>query len=463
MEGRLRQCTICGAFSAKPCSHCCSTAYCSPECEQTDWPIHKTPCSYFQNFRACRPSGSHYLGIWFPMTGDRQRPPELCWLQAEEVEKGIFEPAQTQVDLMLRVPGRPAGCSPDNSAVHVVRSNILRGRPRLPDSLHIMYLDQDKNDDGLLKVNETLPQNLASAKKKEEEEGGIQWKGPLLVYLKAGTDFDAPNMADVTLTDYRDAIDYLSYYRPALSGSLIDLVGGLTAHPDASSYGDDEYIMTRLTQKVQGVRINCVGDQLADPDGRRFVAVDVPKTHPLFETSSSDAEDEEGCSSDMLDVAHTSLGEGWVAYTYKYKHKIPRGRGGGRHRNILPYPFNDRNNHERSLADAREEEANQRNPCAEKLMRRISGDLRDLRRFPGSEEDDQSLRWAAIPKWRLPLTTGSILVVKRDQTDLKISTVRALCQLLEYRVMPLLAREQEVGKRAILDALKDKEALKGFM
>ncbi|KAK8009981.1 hypothetical protein PG990_008946 [Apiospora arundinis] len=433
MEGRLRQCTICGAFSAKPCSHCCSTAYCSPECEQTDWPIHKTPCSYLQNFRACRPSGSHYLGVWFPMTGDRQRLPELCWLQAEEVEKGIFEPAQTQVDLMLRVPGRPAGCSPDNSAVHVVRSNILRGRPRLPDSLHII--------------------------------GGGRYpvEGPLLVYLKAGTDFDAPNMADVTLTDYRDAIDYLSYYRPALSGSLIDLVGGLTAHPDASPYGDDEYIMTRLTQKVQGARINCVGDQLADPDGRRFVAVDVPKTHPLFEKSSSDEHEEEGCSSDMLDVAHTSLGEGWVAYTYKYKHKIPRGRGGGRHRNILPYPFNDRNTNERSLADARQEEANQRNPCAEKLMRRISGDLRDLRRFPGSEEDNQSLRWAAIPKWRLPLTTGSILVVKRDQTDLKISTVRALCQLLEYRVMPLLAREQEVGKRAILDALKDKEALKGFM
>lgn len=39
--------------------------------------------------------------------------------------------------------------------------------------------------------------------------------------LKQGRDFDPHLLKDVTLTSYRDAIDYLGYYRDTY-GSMID-------------------------------------------------------------------------------------------------------------------------------------------------------------------------------------------------------------------------------------------------
>jgi hypothetical protein len=51
---------------------------------------------------------------------------------------------------------------------------------------------------------------------------------------------------------YRDAIDYLGYYRDGV-GSMVD------------SIGSQAYIAKRIladrSGKVRGVRVNCVGDQ----------------------------------------------------------------------------------------------------------------------------------------------------------------------------------------------------------
>ena len=46
----------------------------------------------------------------------------------------------------------------------------------------------------------------------------------MVAYLKAGNDLDAKKMLDMTLTAYRDAIDYLGYYRETI-GSMVDFPG----------------------------------------------------------------------------------------------------------------------------------------------------------------------------------------------------------------------------------------------
>ena len=128
-----------------------------------------------------------------------------------------------------------------------MRGNILRGRPKFPDSLNIRYLDDFVTDQ--LPVNETLyggPDAVCA-----DGWGDKFWKGPIVAYLKAGNDFDAMKMTDMTLTAYRDAIDYLAYFRETV-GSMIDWPGS-QAHLSKRVMGD-------RSGKVKGVRINCCGD-----------------------------------------------------------------------------------------------------------------------------------------------------------------------------------------------------------
>ncbi|GKT54374.1 hypothetical protein ColTof4_13834 [Colletotrichum tofieldiae] len=77
------------------CTECQSTAYCSVECQQTDWRPHRLLCKQFRRMGP-RPSPSHHLVVYFPMEVDR---PTLAW------------------------------------------GNLLRGRPTNPYILHVYFLD----------------------------------------------------------------------------------------------------------------------------------------------------------------------------------------------------------------------------------------------------------------------------------------------------------------------------------
>jgi hypothetical protein len=61
-----------------------------------------------------------------------------------------------------------------------------------------------------------------------------------------------PRLIDITLTGYRDTIDYLGYYQYMLS-SMIDVVG--TAHHLGRVVFADRAV------KVKAVRISCISDQ----------------------------------------------------------------------------------------------------------------------------------------------------------------------------------------------------------
>ena len=69
--------------------------------------------------------------------------------------------------------------------------------------------------------------------------------------------------------------------------------------------------------------------------------------------------------------------------------------------------------------------------------------------------------WGKVPEYRLPNTTGSLLVVDRTKKDLDVRKVKAICGLIEERAVPLLTLEHQLGRMAVLNALTQ-ETLEGY-
>jgi hypothetical protein len=234
------------------------------------------------NFTA-RPSPKHYLAIYFPMT---TRSPCLVWVDSkeDEHEQGYFNP---ELDQLLVVPGHNRYIGRN---LLCIRGNSLRGRKTNGDTLNIWYLDADPIPNLITNqsLHGTIPTLIG------DTWGEFIWKGPLVAVMKVGSTWDPRLLMDITLTGYRDAIDYLGYYRETI-GSMIDGIG----------MGDHlaKRVLADKSGKVWGVRINCIGDQArGNPE---LVPVAVPNTHPLFNLEGDDPL----CIPDLLDWT-------WVAKAY---------------------------------------------------------------------------------------------------------------------------------------------------
>jgi hypothetical protein len=386
MEGFL-QCTICGEFSARYCITCRSAAYCSVECQQADWRPHRLLCRSFQELSAssfaARPSTSHYLAIQFPMAS---RKPRLVWVRTREVngEPGYFNP---ELDELLHVPGNNRYIG---RGLHCVRGNILRGREISLDTLNIWYIDDSTRMN--LGTNQSLHGTLPALV--GDTWGEMIWKGPIVAVMKVGTEFDPRQVRDITLTAYRDAIDYLGYFRDGY-GSMVDGIGARD--------GLSKRVMADRAGKVKGVRINCLGDQGGDTT-RQLVQVDVPKTHPLFNLESDDP----------LDILECLEWE-WVVKSYTSRRE-PSTRDGG-------------------------EQGLDQNPLVRLLLLQVSGD------------DEE---WGKIRERRLSYADGSVLVVDRGAKDLTVRAVQAVCTMIEQVVVPLVEQNQNnrrVGREKVLEAI----------
>ncbi len=388
-------CTICGTPNARRCVTCRSAIYCSVECQQTDWRPHRLLCRKFkdlstENFSS-RPSPKHYLAILFPMS---TQSPRLIWVDSQEddYERGYFN---AELDSLLHIPGHPQYIGRN---LLCVRGNRLRGRETNRDTLNIWHLDFDPIP-GLTtnqSIHGTTPTLIG------DTWGDFIWKGPLVAVLKVGHEFDPRLLTDITLTAYRDAVDYLGYYRDTM-GSMIDGIG-------AEAFLAKKILAARAT-KVMGVRINCVGDQASgQPD---MVPVLVPKTHPLFNLEGDDP----------FSIPDR-LGRAWVAKAY----------GGKPRRDCGDNPNDTQHDLE--------------NPLAQLLLLRTS--VRDG-------------KWEA-PRWH-DLQIGSILVVNRRSGHVDVDEVRALCEFIRAKVSPLMTVERALtpsGRQEVLAAITE-ESLAAFV
>ncbi|KDN60570.1 hypothetical protein CSUB01_11286 [Colletotrichum sublineola] len=170
-----RTCTIYGSSGARLCTGYASAAYCSLECQQTDWRPHRLLCKHFRRMGP-RPSPSHCLIIYFPMEVSR---PTLAWVDASlaEGEDSHYLPV---LDHLLTVPVNDRYII--GRGVQVVQGNLLRGRPTNPCTLHVYFLD-DLDIRGLVTnkaLHGTLPTLLG------DTWGETIWKGPVVAMLRNG-------------------------------------------------------------------------------------------------------------------------------------------------------------------------------------------------------------------------------------------------------------------------------------
>jgi hypothetical protein len=122
----------------------------------------------------------------------------------------------------------------------------------------------------------------------------------VIVMREDSTVMDPRLCKDITLEAYRDAIDYLGFYRDG-HGSVIDGIGARAAFA--------KRVLESKSGKTVGIRVIFARDQVS-LGGIDMAPVPVPKMHPLFNLESDDP----------LPIPEI-LGHDWVAKTY--------GRGSG--------------------------------------------------------------------------------------------------------------------------------------
>ncbi|CAF3541547.1 unnamed protein product [Fusarium graminearum] len=248
-------CTICGASEARRCVRCHSAAYCSLELQAQD------------NF-ASRPSLTHYLAIFFPM--DKKKP-SLVWVDTKKDKHEVKPYFHPVLDQLLHIPGNDGYIG---RGLRRVRGNVLRTRTSWQNTLNLWFLDPDvtpRNITTNQAIYGTIPTLIG------DTWGEFIWKGPVVAVMRKGTGYEPRHSTDITLTAYRDAIDYLGYYRDTI-GSMIE--------PGRDDHFSKRVLADRIS-KVVGVRINCLRDQINRQEPQ-LVEVAVPKTHPLFNLEGDD-------------------------------------------------------------------------------------------------------------------------------------------------------------------------------
>jgi hypothetical protein len=206
---------------------------------------------------------------------------------------------------------------------------------------------------------------------------------------------------DISLTGYRDAIDFLDYYRDGF-GSMVDGIGSKAVLATR--------ILADRARKVKGMRINCVRDQEKQA-GVDLVEVDVPKTHPLFNLEGDDPF-----------AIPDHVGYEWVAKSYE-----------GRKRAAATV------DHESDGNIARQRLAN---PLARLLL---------IQAYVHGSNTGEG--WGSINSWRQDPAIGSILIVNRREGDVTAKQVRGMCQFIEQVVTPLLTEERGCSRESRTETL----------
>ncbi|ESZ96954.1 hypothetical protein SBOR_2636 [Sclerotinia borealis F-4128] len=217
-------CTICN-LPAKDCARCRSAAYCSPTCQNLDWPLHKTLCKKF-TATPPRPSLAHKLGILFPPDSTS---PKLVWVNFVKTKfteiEGLFDVPNVSEFLTYGPSDR---FDPEQLLIEPQR--IMREQNI--DHTLAVYMRDNFGADG-----SKMTQSASSI------TGGKMthdWKGPLVILsmegqsiprtrelkiegmtvLRTSAGLAFQGSMDVTLKDLRIVLDYFLAYPYELERGL---------------------------------------------------------------------------------------------------------------------------------------------------------------------------------------------------------------------------------------------------
>ncbi len=325
---------------------------------------------------------------------DKTRP-SLVWVDTKKDKYEVEPYFHPVLDQLLHIPGNKY----IGRDLRQVQGNVLRGRPSTQDTLNLWFLDPDvppRNMTTNKAIHGTIPTLIA------DTWGEFIWKGPVVAVMRKGTGFEPRHSTDITLTAYRDAIDYLGYYRDTI-GSMIE--------PGQDDHFSKRVLADRIS-KVVGVRINCLRDQISRQEPQ-MVEVTVPKTHPLFNLEGDDP-----CDIPAL------FGMDLVAKSYSNSQS---------------------NDDEMPPAD------DLQNPLAQLLFMKIS--VKDG-------------KWVSMPNYRRHLCQGSILLVShRPKRDIRKEDIHNFCSLIEEIAVPFILKEDASGpgaKKRLLSRLEEEGTRRGM-
>ncbi|XXG94177.1 hypothetical protein Hte_000429 [Hypoxylon texense] len=236
----LSKCAVCWKEDGKACASCKSCCYCSKECQKSDWKSHKLLCHAVANEEA-RPTPSHVRAIFFP---EDKPTPELVWIRYTPEEEVNRDPGVVEMSLLQTLLMR--------NAKDLLGQTKMTWNPRLKQfssrTVEFHYRDNFYNDGS---------RPTASIHTAVEPHGPEtrRWRGPVLVLAisreEPSDDEDDDDYfggtilqyTDVTLTDFRAAIDYSLCYReqkaePDMKALLSRLgLGGIDAGSALSGEG----------------------------------------------------------------------------------------------------------------------------------------------------------------------------------------------------------------------------------
>lgn len=238
-ENQQRICSMCNEVGLRACSGCKSVSYCSIECQQTDWPVHKLLCKFQADLQP--PTERHRRGILFPAD---LTAPQFVWVSCDQRQAEEGEPAWEHSDVKPFL-----GSGNPSPLRYLVQRNVLRSRD-IGHTIEIVGRDAFLIDGSILNQSIVRVTNGVAPH---------TWKGPILALRKKGLAADPLHYDHITMSDLREVVDYFL------------------------TYGDEAVGRTDQTKrtKVKGVRISCEADQTVFR-AKKYISVQVPREHPVF-------------------------------------------------------------------------------------------------------------------------------------------------------------------------------------
>ncbi|EPE27683.1 HIT/MYND zinc finger-like protein [Glarea lozoyensis ATCC 20868] len=266
-----QHCTVCSAPRSRPCKQCGSAGYCSQKCQEADLPTHQLPCESFSQFDLfSRPSDKHFLAIHFPVDEEK---PKFFWLQCAWDDRDHNESNQYPDD--RSIPRLDSAIEQE-----ILRRSYTCEKP-LSDTLFVAYREQFKTDGSKLNTSITAITYKQPMKPYE-------WKGPVVAYAKKGQGLEHRSCKDIEMSDFKDIADYFKIYRAGDDDfRMLRVFDGLQIQQPAQKPNQKPTEQPAQQQPnspvtaVEGVRINCFGDQkiLNRP---AFESVVLSSNDPIF-------------------------------------------------------------------------------------------------------------------------------------------------------------------------------------
>ncbi|KAK7518819.1 hypothetical protein IWZ03DRAFT_359061 [Phyllosticta citriasiana] len=381
-------CLICLNPEGRLCGACHSVAYCSKDCQNSDWKSHKNICSQVVE-ELERPKGNFKRAIIFKPDDDK---PRLVWLEVQRIkdpddeEKSRLSTARPIADFLA--------CRQDAVSGVGFQRNVRRGR----DLEHTLIINFYERYDPNYSVREAT-----------DVRNFHDFMGPVIFSKKTGFTPDGLDYGDIEATDYLDIIDFLitfgnpiyrdrSYLLPSTRfESNFDLAADfrkLVLNNDTSDKQDDDNQSKQTSERatedkttVQCVRIACEGDLRGGSTKLKHVVL------PMTDASSHSIQNVP--SSKAYHASHISQ--------------------------LVGMPLHLR----RVMREHGDNETNHANPEATLLLH----ELHDM--------SSDSWGWPP-PQWQAHYgIVGSVVAMRDDGEDLTIQQVRELCEFARLVARPL--------------------------